>query len=627
MQNFKLRVLVLLVVALVAIPTFAQRRSALEQAERDAQTFGTFAELATLAGLGDVLNGDGPYTVLMPTNDSFNTFLTNNGLTLDDVKADPVLVRTLLDYHIISGEFSAADITAAYGGESDGVLELATLGGEELTIQVDPAGTVLLGGRGHAVFLPDQFVENGVIHAISGVLLPPSLTDEEGKATFRVKETIADLLGGAPEFTTLVQAVTDNGLLDALAGDGPITVFAPTNDAFLLSQSDMPEDIVSVLSMHVVPGRWTVQALGNQLALDRRDIGTLETLGGTTITYQLTADGAILLNGQGISTFVSDVVVDNGVIHYIGKVMIPQRDNTLGEYIRESSDFTLLETALDTVGLMDALDGEGPLTVLAPTDDAFERLASRLNITVDDMLANPDVLTAILQFHVLEGDFPSADIGTLYQSEQDGVLELTTLGGEELTLQVDDDENNTIILNRQGIDVFLPDVVTSNGRIHGLPGILIPPSLRDENGRPTFGTFRSIMDVLSRDQASFSSLVGLLEANGLAGTLSGTEQFTVFAPTNGALLTAQDELAGADVVSVLQFHIVPGRYTAEDLDDLFDLEADNILELTTISGEELWLQTDDAGNIILNAQGITSTVVNLSASNGVVHAISGVLLP
>lgn len=627
MHKFKLRVLILLVVALVAIPTLAQSRSILEQAERDAQTFGTFAELANLAGLGDVLNGDGSYTVLLPTNDSFNTFLANNGLTLDDAKADPMLVRTLLDYHIVTGDYSAADITTAYGAEADGVLELATLGGEELTIQVDPAGAILVGGRGITVFLPDQNVNNGVIHAISGVLLPPSLTDEDGKATFRVKETIADLLGGAPEFTTLVQTATENGVLDALAGDGPITVFAPTNDAFLLAEGDMPEDIVGVLNLHIVPGRWSVKALGDQLALERRDIGTLTTLGGTTITYQLTPDGAILLNGQGITTFVSDVVVDNGVIHYIGNVMLPQRDNTLGEYIRKSSDFTILETALDATDMMGALDGEGPLTVFAPTDDAFERLASRLNITVDDLLTNPDVLTSVLQFHVVEGDYPADDIVTLYNVEDDDLLELATLGGEELTLQVDDDETNTIILNRQGIDVFLPDVVTNNGRIHGLPGILIPPSLRDDSGRPTFGTFTSILDVLNRDQASFSSFVGLLNDNGLAATLAGTDQFTVFAPTNGAILAANDDLAGADVVSVLQFHIVPGRYTAEDLDDLFDLEADNILELTTINGDELWIQTDDAGNIILNSQGITSTVVNLSASNGIVHASSGVMLP
>jgi len=627
MHNLKIRVVLLLMIALVALPTMAQRRNIMEQAERDAQTFGTFAELADLAGLGDVLRGEGPYTVLMPTNDGINTFLANNGLTAEDVTADPALVRTLLDFHVIAGEFSAADITTAYGGEADGVLELTTLGGEVLTVQVDPAGTVLLGGGGQAVFLPDQVVENGVIHAVSGVLLPPSLTDEQGLATFRVKETIADLLAGAPDFSTLVQVATDNGLLDALAGDGPITVFAPTNDAFLLAQGDMPEDVVSVLSMHVVPGRWTVAELGNKLAVERRDIGTLETLGGTTITYQLTPDGAILLNGQGITTFTSDVVVDNGVIHYIANVMLPQADNTLAEYIRDSSDFTILEAVLDATDLMGALEGDGPLTVLAPTDDGFEALATRLNVTLDDLLASPDVLTTVLQFHVLDGDFPKADIVTLYGAQDDGVLEVTTLGGEELSLQVDDDEASTIILNNQGIDVFLPDVVVSNGRIHGLPGVLIPPSLQDENGRPTFGTFTSIMDVLARDEASFSQLVGLLEENGLSAVLSGTEQFTVFAPTNGAILAATDNLAGADIVSVLQFHVVPGRYTAEDLDNLFDLEADNILELTTVSGEELWLQTDDAGNVILNAQGITTTVVNLGASNGIVHAISGVLLP
>jgi transforming growth factor-beta-induced protein len=456
-------------------------------------------------------------------------------------------------------------------------------------------------------------------------LLPPSLVDEEGRATFRDLVTIADLLSDAPEFSTFISAITENGLLDTLAGDAPYTVFAPTNDAFLLAQSDMPADMLSVLQMHIVPGRVTVEELGNRLAVSRRAIGTLETLGGATITYQLSADGTIILNGQGISSFTTDVLVDNGVIHYIGNVMLPQREDTVTEFIRTSTDFTILERALEATNMATTLEGEGLFTVFAPTDDAFTDLADRLNITVDELLSDTEALTTILQFHVLDGSFSTSDMVTAFGGQADNVLELATLSGEELTLQAT--AENELILNGQGINVFLPDVVITNGLIQGIGGVMIPPSLVDENGLPTFGNFNSVMDVLNRDSSSFSSFVGLLEDNNLAPTLSGIGQFTVFAPTNGALLAAQSNLANFDMAEVVGFHVVEGRYTAQDLADLFALEDDNILELTTLSGEELWLQVDDAGTIFLNAQGITAIITDLSASNGIVHAISGVLLP
>lgn len=625
MQNLKFRILTLLVLLFVAVPTFAQRRSIVEQAQADAGSFGLFAELVEIAGLTDVLNGDGPYTALMPTNDAINFTLESVGVTKDDLVADPTLVKTILQYHILDGKFLAADITTAYGADSDGVLELITLGGEILTLQVQTDGTIVLGGQGISVFLPDITVENGVIHAISGVLLPPSLVDEEGRATFRDLETIADLLSGAPEFSTLVSAVTENGLLDTLAGDAPYTVFAPTNDAFVLALGDIPADTLSVLQMHIVPGRMTVEELGNQLAVNGRDVGILETLGGTTITYQLSEDGTVILNGQGILTFTTDVLVDNGVIHYIGSVMLPQREETVAEFISTSTDFTILESALEATNMTSSMEGDGPFTVFAPTDDAFTDLADRLNITMDELLSDTDALTTILQFHVLNGNFSTSDIVTAFGAQDDNVLELSTLGGEELTLQATDE--STLILNGQGIDVFLPDVVVTNGLIQGTSGVMIPPSLIDENGLPTFGNFNSVMDVLNRDSSSFSSLVKLLEDNNLASTLSGIGQFTIFAPTNGALLAAQSDIASLDAAEVAGFHVVEGRYSAQDLADLFVLEADNILELTTLSGEELWLQVDDTGTIFLNAQGITATITDLSASNGIVHAISGVLLP
>ena len=114
MRKYRSLVFVLLMLFVVAMPTLAQSRDIVEQAERDAGSFSTFVAMVRAAGLEDTFKGDGPYTVLMPTNDAFANFLNSVGLTADDVTADPDLLKTILEFHVLDGEFSSSDIINAY---------------------------------------------------------------------------------------------------------------------------------------------------------------------------------------------------------------------------------------------------------------------------------------------------------------------------------------------------------------------------------------------------------------------------------------------------------------------------------------------------------------------------------
>ena len=175
----------------------------------------TIRVAATHAGLVDTLSGDGPFTVFAPTDQAF----ADAGIDLadfNDNESNQTLVE-ILTYHVISGEVLSTDL-------SDGMV-VETLNGENVTIGVGDDVTV----NDATVTQPDLVSSNGVIHVIDKVLMPP----EEGPeySTFAASTTVHN---------TLVDAIIQAGLLYTLSGDGPYTVFAPTDQAFIDQESNSP---------------------------------------------------------------------------------------------------------------------------------------------------------------------------------------------------------------------------------------------------------------------------------------------------------------------------------------------------------------------------------------------------
>jgi transforming growth factor-beta-induced protein len=137
-----------------------------------------------------------------------------------------------------------------------------------------------------------------------------------------------------------------------------------------------------------------------------------------------------------------------------------------------NEDFSTLVAAVQAAGLEDALaDPEATLTVFAPTNDAFEAALEALGLTAEELLADTETLTTILTYHVLGDVVTSSDIAAAGTEE----IPVDTLAGEELVVVVGDD--GTVGFADQTATVVMADVEASNGVIHVIDAVLLPPSM------------------------------------------------------------------------------------------------------------------------------------------------------
>jgi transforming growth factor-beta-induced protein len=260
----------------------------------------TLEAVLSEAGLLAVLGSGGPYTLFAPTDAAFQAL---PGDLLGAVLADDELLEAVLLNHVVEG-------AALAGSLSDGQ-QLTTLGGGMLGVTVQ-GGTVRIGGS--AVIQADLEASNGVVHVIDAVLVP-ELPEPEPES-----EPEPDLVDVAVDagFSTLVGAVQAAGLEEVLRGEGPFTVFAPTDEAFadlpegvLEALLEDPDALAEILTYHVIPGRI--------FASDLEDGLEVTTVQGTTLTISL--DGGARVNDAGITG--TDILTANGVIHVIDAVLTP----------------------------------------------------------------------------------------------------------------------------------------------------------------------------------------------------------------------------------------------------------------------------------------------------------------
>ncbi len=276
-------------------------------------------------------------------------------------------------------------------------------------------------------------------------------------------------------FSTLVTAVEAADLVGTLSSDGPFTVFAPTDEAFaalpeglldsLLADTDL---LTSVLTYHVVAGEVP--------AADVVTLESAETVQGESVTITVD-DGAVMVNQANVVQ--TDVEASNGIIHVIDAVILPpsvaealaagddamDEEEAMGADIiataTEAGSFTTLLTAIEAAGLTEVLMGDGPFTVFAPTDEAFAAVDEE---TLNGLLADPEALAQVLLYHVVEGAVPAADVVTLESA--------TTAQGSDVEITIDGD---TVVLNGSA-NVIQTDIETSNGIIHVIDAVLLPPS-------------------------------------------------------------------------------------------------------------------------------------------------------
>lgn len=269
--------------------------------------------------------------------------------------------------------------------------------------------------------------------------------------------TIVDIAAANEDFSSLVAAVTKAGLVDALSADGPLTVFAPTNDAFdALFQAEnitlddlSKEQLTDILTYHVVAGKLE--------AADVVEATFAPTLFGADVRIKVDGDNVFL----NLTTKVTatDIQASNGVIHVLDGVLMPPGD--IPTVATGNPEFSSLVAALVKADLVDALKADGPFTVFAPTNEAFDKLFDTLNVTLDDL--TKEQLTPILTYHVVPGKLYSEDVVK--------ATEATTLQGDDVTIEV---EGGTVTLNGNS-KVEAVDVLAKNGVIHVIDTVLLPP--------------------------------------------------------------------------------------------------------------------------------------------------------
>ncbi|KAM3104521.1 fasciclin domain-containing protein [Phormidesmis sp. 146-33] len=282
-------------------------------------------------------------------------------------------------------------------------------------------------------------------------------------------QTILDIAAANPNFSTLVTALKAAGLTRTLSGNIPLTVFAPTNQAFAalpkgtLERLLRPENratLRKLLTYHVVPG-----AVESTSALRAGFAGTAE---GNPVTITGNRNQIRVNNATVVS---ADVKASNGVIHVIDRVLLPPAliskitptSQTIGDIAANNPNFSTLATALKAAGLTEELSGSTPLTVFAPTNEAFAALPKG---TLEALLKpeNRPILRRVLTNHVVLGAVESR---TLRSGR------VASIGGNSLNVAVN---RNQIRVNNAR--VISADVKANNSVIHVIDRVLLPPDLK-----------------------------------------------------------------------------------------------------------------------------------------------------
>lgn len=286
--------------------------------------FGTLAKALTEAKLVDTLQGKGPFTVFAPTDEAFEKLPKGTVDTLLKAENRDQL-QAVLTYHVVGGSIDLAGALAAK--------EAKTVQGSAVNIAFSE-GRVRVNDA--AIIDADVKCSNGVIHVIDSVILPPKPAND-----------IASVAKRAGNFKTLLAAVDAAGLTDALTGDKPVTILAPTDAAFAalpkgtveaLLQSENREKLISILSLHAIPGKVS--------AGDALNVGTATSLNSGTLEFGI-IDGVFKVNGATIVK--TNIQCDNGIIHVIDAVILSsskekgsETASTEGKSPREQ-----IETAID----------------------------------------------------------------------------------------------------------------------------------------------------------------------------------------------------------------------------------------------------------------------------------------
>ena len=402
-----------------------------------------------------------------------------------------------------------------------------------------------------------------------------------------------------PTFEILSVALAKTKLASTVSRNR-LTVFAPTDKAFEaigLNKKNIANvpGIVEILLYHVVGE----PALSTQLVS-----GPVPTVQGANVIVNVDGDN-VLINNSIVT--IADIKARNGVIHAIDNVLSIPTLNLVDLAISLNPEFSVLVEAVTKAGLGATLAEGGPFTVFAPTNQAFIDFLGVADVDAATSVVkslSPEDLIPILLYHVLDGYAFSNQLSNGF---------VPTLNAAAVNVNLD--MAPMVYINES--KVIAANVQATNGVVHGIDKVLLPPTM-------------NLVEKASSFAPEFSVLLAAATKAGLAGVLMGDgpyEQLTVFAPTNQAFI---DFLGVADVdaaiatvntlsaealAPILLYHVVEGRVYSSDLSSgsVTTLNGDFNLDLSTFK--------------INNKVNLVPTLLNVQATNGVIHVIDAVITP
>ena len=398
-----------------------------------------------------------------------------------------------------------------------------------------------------------------------------------------------------PTFEILSVALAKNKLTSTVSRNR-WTVFAPTDKAFEaigINKKNVTEipGIVDILTYHVVGS----PVLSTQLVS-----GPVTTIQGTDVIVNVSDNGVLVNNSKVI---IADIKARNGVIHAIDNVLSIPSLNLVELALSKNPEFSILVEAVGIANLGNTLATGGPFTVFAPTNQAFmDLLESTPYNSLSDIPV--DLLTQILLYHVVDGYAFSNQLANGF---------VPTLNGAAVNVNLD--MAPMVYINDS--KVLIPNVQATNGVVHAIDKVLLPPTM-------------NLVGTAASYAPEFSVLLAAATKAGLADVLMGNgpyEQLTVFAPTNQAFINflnvadvdaaiaAVNGLPADALAPILLYHVVEGRVYSSDLSSgmVTTLNGDFNLDLNTLS--------------INGSAMLIPSLLNVQATNGVIHVINAVLVP
>ena len=353
------------------------------------------------AGLEATLSGSGTFTVFAPTDDAFAVVLESLNITAEELLASEEL-GDILTYHVLGSTVLSTDLTNGF---------LATPLNDANTIKVTVGESGVYVNQAQ-VTGPDNESDNGVVHVTDGVIL--------------ATETVVDVALSTGVHGTLVAAVIAAELLPALTNPfAELTVFAPTDDAFVAALAELGLTAEELLASEGLGNILTYHVLGSTVLSTDLTNGMTPTPLNVANTIKVTVgESGVYVNQAQVTG--PDNESDNGVVHVTDGVILATE--TVVDVALSTGVHGTLVAAVIAAELLPALTNPfAELTVFAPTDDAFVAALEALSLTAEELLAS-EGLGNILTYHVVNGTVLSTDL-------VNGAV--PTLSGEEVIVNID----------------------------------------------------------------------------------------------------------------------------------------------------------------------------------------------